>query len=180
MIELEPGERVYLIKRQHPIILQMIVYPFVAISILLLLFILFILFFYLPPVLSFLTKLVPTLNMKFSILFFCTVLLLFFWHVIGSSILSYYLNCFVVTNKRVIQVEFKSFFNITYSSLFHDKIQDITISVRGILASMFRFGNIEIETAGGFRHFIFRNIPDPEIIKQVILEAKRDYFAGKT
>ncbi len=70
----------------------------------------------------------------------------------------------------------KSLFNVTYSSIFHDKIQDIIISVKGFLAAFFDFGDIQIETAGAFKQFIFRDIPDPEIIKQVILEAKRDYL----
>lgn len=70
----------------------------------------------------------------------------------------------------------RGFFNLSFSSLFYDKIQDITISVTGFWASFFRFGNIQIETAGAFKQFVFNQIQDPEIVKQVILEAKKDYL----
>ena len=70
----------------------------------------------------------------------------------------------------------KSLFNVSFSTIFHDKIQDIVVSVKGFLPSFFRFGDIQIETAGGFKQFIFHQIPEPGIIKQVILETKMDFL----
>jgi hypothetical protein len=44
------------------------------------------------------------------------------------------------------------------------------------LPTIFHFGNLHIQTAGEFREFVMRQISDPEIVKQVIFEAQRDYL----
>ncbi len=72
-------------------------------------------------------------------------------------------------------MELKGLFNVSLSSVSLDRIQDLTIYIKGILPSLFRFGDLHIQTAGGFREFIFQQVGEPEILKQVIIEAHRDY-----
>ena len=65
------------------------------------------------------------------------------------------------------------------SSLTLDKIQDITVSIKGLFPAIFHFGDITIQTAGERGQFTFYQIPDPDIVKQVIFEAQTDYLKSK-
>jgi len=86
----------------------------------------------------------------------------------------------VITNQRIIEVKLIGLFNVEYSSIELEKIQDIKISIVGPLPSFFRFGNLEIETAGVKGEFVLDQIGDPELVKQIIFEAKLDYQKTKT
>jgi len=179
MIKLNPDEKIYLIKRRHRIVLISELTPLILISLAISLGMLVI--FFIPKISwpEFFVKYFPEVsnfNLRFLSLFFLSLSLLILWIGIFLIFTDYYLDRWVVTNQRTIDIELNGLFNLTFSSVFHDKIQDVTISIKGFLPAFFHFGDIQIETAGEFRQFIFRQIPDPEIVKQVIFEAQRDYL----
>jgi len=73
-----------------------------------------------------------------------------------------------------------SLFNIQYSSVELDKIQDMTVKIKGILPSIYHYGDLRIQTAAEKGEFVLDQIGDPELAKQVIFEAKMDYQKTKT
>lgn len=178
MLKLNPGERIHLIKRRHWLILKFQLFPFVLIALLILSAIL-ILFFKEISWPQFLIEKFPQLSefkLKLILIFFLSLLLPVLWTVIFLIITYYYLTYWVVTNQRTIYVKLAGLFNLSYSSVFHDRIQDIVVSIKGILPSVFHFGNLQIQTAGEMGRFVFDSIPEPEIVKQVIFEAQKDYL----
>lgn len=178
MLKLNPEERVYLIKRRHPVILRLQIYPFLfALSLTLLL--IFILFFKKIDWPQFLIQQFPQLlkyRLNILLIFFLSLFLPFVWSMIFLNLMFYYLTYWVITNQRIIFVRLKGIFNFESVGVFYDKIQDVTVQIKGILPSFFRFGDIRIQTAGEKGQFFLDSIPDPEITKQVILEAQRDYL----
>ncbi len=52
-----------------------------------------------------------------------------------------------------------------------ERLQDINVSIRGILATFLKFGDLQAETASNDREFIARGIPNPQELKSLILEA---------
>jgi uncharacterized membrane protein YdbT with pleckstrin-like domain len=80
----------------------------------------------------------------------------------------------VITNRRIIEVKLNGFFNMQYSSIELDKIQDMRVQIKGFLPSFFNFGDLRVETASEKGEFILDQIGEPEITKQVIFEAKID------
>jgi len=182
MIQLNPGERIYLLKRRHRVVLFSELSPIIFFFVLILISIFSLFFIKKISWPEFLLKYFPEVsnfNLRFLILFFLSIFLSILWVLIFLIVTDYFLDCWVVTNQRTIHIELAGLFNLTYSSVFHDKIQDITVTIKGFLPAIFHFGDIQIETAGEFRQFIFQQIPDPEIVKQVILEAQRDYLIEK-
>jgi len=178
MLKLKPDEKIYVVKRQHLLVLKLYLFPFVLVISLILLAIL-ILFFKEIDWPQFLIKEFPQLlefRLKFVLIFLLSLSLPIFWVAIFLTITRYYLTYWVVTNQRTIYVKLDGLFHVSYSSVYHDKIQDVAISVKGILSSIFRFGNIQIQTASELGQFVFDQIPRPLIVKQTILEAKRDYL----
>jgi len=102
--------------------------------------------------------------------FLTTVYYFFLWDVLFYNLMIYALNTIVVTNKRVIKNEQNGFFKYSSAELEIAKIQDVSVKVRGVLAAIFHFGDLEIQSAGTQNKFYFDRVPNPEKIKQTITD----------
>ena len=80
----------------------------------------------------------------------------------------YYLDTWIITNERIISIEQNGLFNRTASELDLSSVQDTTAEIRGILQTIFTYGNVFVQTAGEKSRFHFKNIDNPEEVKQVI------------
>lgn len=92
------------------------------------------------------------------------------WYSLFYSLTMYTLDTWIVTNMRIINSVQHGFFNRSISELSLDKIQDVSISVDGAIATMLNFGNIKVQTAGSERHFIFEDTPRPQEVKDTIMQ----------
>lgn len=82
--------------------------------------------------------------------------------------LDYHLDVWIVTNERLIDVEQKGIFRREISSLRFERIQDITAEVDGVLATMLKFGDIKVQTAGDTSEFVITNINRPQAVVDTI------------
>ncbi len=82
----------------------------------------------------------------------------------------YYLDTWVITNERVINIEQKGLFNRVASELHLAAVQDVTSEVRGMIATFFDFGDVFVQTAAEKERFEFKNIDHPEQVKELILK----------
>ena len=82
----------------------------------------------------------------------------------------YYLDVWIITDKRIIDIEQKGIFNREISTFRTDNIQDVTIEIRGIIGTFLKFGDIHIETASENNSFVIREALNPERVKEVILK----------
>ena len=101
--------------------------------------------------------------------FLTTVYYFFLWDVLFYNLMIYALNTIVITNKRVIKNEQNGFFKYSSAELEIAKIQDVSVKVHGVLAAIFHFGDLEIQSAGTQNKFLFDHLPNPEKIKAVIM-----------
>jgi uncharacterized membrane protein YdbT with pleckstrin-like domain len=81
----------------------------------------------------------------------------------------YYLNMYIVTNERIVDVDQKGLFAHHVSELNLEKVEDVTSEVNGILGHLFDYGTVYIQTAGTKERFDFENVPNPGHITKVIL-----------
>jgi membrane protein YdbS with pleckstrin-like domain len=84
--------------------------------------------------------------------------------------IEYYYDIWIITDKRLVDIEQKSLFNHVTSELRLDKIQDITFEMKGFLASLFHYGNIYVQTAGSVQRFSLEQVPKSQEIKGLIIE----------
>jgi uncharacterized membrane protein YdbT with pleckstrin-like domain len=104
-----------------------------------------------------------------GLMFFLSLLWFFFIWIWGFVIWTdYYLDIWVITDKRVFDIEQRGFFRREVSIFRMDRVQDITTNVRGIIQTFFNFGEIHVQTAGSDREFIMRGAPAPTSLKEVI------------
>lgn len=83
----------------------------------------------------------------------------------------YYLDILIVTNQRLIDVDQVSLFSrdITVAPL--EKVEDVKVQTFGIIATIFKFGNINIQTAAEEREMIIKGLRYPEYARDVIMKA---------
>ncbi len=115
------------------------------------------------------------LNYYYAIFFFISAFLIFIWQFMFIIFTHYYLDSWIITDQRTIHTELRSLFSRFYSSVAHDRIQDITVDIHGIFPTIFKYGDLKIQTAGAFKKFIFKNIPDPYYTKDILFDASKRF-----
>ncbi|PJA47469.1 hypothetical protein CO172_01260 [Candidatus Uhrbacteria bacterium CG_4_9_14_3_um_filter_36_7] len=91
------------------------------------------------------------------------------WLLAFVEFVDYYLDVWIVTNKRILNIEQLGLFHRTASELPLNVVQDVTSEVKGILPTLFDFGTVYIQTAGETRRFVFKEVPHPEKVKEQII-----------
>ena len=154
----ERGEDVVLILRRH---------VFVIYSQLLV----FIIALFIPAIIGrALQTFISTNNLFTLFIFISSLWYLMAWMRIFYSLTMYSLNVVIVTNTRIIDSRQDGFFNRRISELHLSRVQDISVHTRGLMETMFRFGSVEVQTASEERQFIFTQLPNPEHVKDVIMD----------
>jgi hypothetical protein len=82
----------------------------------------------------------------------------------------YYLNIQIITNIRIVDIDQVGLFSHVISELHIDKIEDVTSEVKGILGTIFNYGDVYVQTAAAVDRFEFNNIPSPAAIEKLILD----------
>ncbi len=85
---------------------------------------------------------------------------------------------YIVTNKRVVRRQRTPLGRESRVDAPLRTIQDIQESQIGLLAQLYNFGDLIIETAGERGHVAFREIPDPEEVREIIFEQIHRLQAG--
>ena len=150
------GEKILLFLRQHPI---------VNLSWLFLAIIMFLAPFVLTPFFPPFHLLPP--NYQFVFFLFWT---LFIFGFVVEHILMYLFNSFIVTNQRVIDIDFYSLIYKTVSYAQLEKIEDVDTQVGGVLFSLIDAGNMEVQTAAEVPQFEIDLIPHPAKVAKLINE----------
>jgi hypothetical protein len=91
------------------------------------------------------------------------------WLFMFSNFVDYYLDAWVVTNDRILNIEQEGLFKRTVSELDLLNIQDITSEVHGILPFFFGYGDVQIQTAAEQGRFVFEQVPKPEEVRKRLL-----------
>ena len=98
--------------------------------------------------------------------------------IIFEGFLNWYFNVNILTNERILDIDFNSllFKNIDIAGL--DDIQEVNTTKAGLLGLIFNFGTIMVQTAGAREAIDFTNIPQPYLVADIILE-EAEKFKGQ-
>lgn len=110
----------------------------------------------------------PFLGVLLSV--FMSMYFLSVWLVTATGFTDYYLDTWICTNERIINIEQQGLFQRVASELDLSSVQDVTAEISGVLETLFQYGDVEIQTAGEKEHFEFRHVPHPERVKEVIMQ----------
>lgn len=98
-----------------------------------------------------------------------------FWIALFIILTDFYLDVWIVTDKRMITVEQNGLFSRTISEFELSKIQDVTVEVHGIIATMLDYGDVKVSTASEHVDFIFHQVGHPNEIKDLLSRAALAY-----
>jgi hypothetical protein len=88
--------------------------------------------------------------------------------VLLSRFIRWFFNIYIVTNERLIDIDFIHLLYKEFSEARLSKVQDLTYKTSGVLAVVFNFGNVAIQTAGQLPNFEFELVPSPERVVRII------------
>ncbi len=108
--------------------------------------------------------------------FLFSVYLLIWWSSIFYAITMYLLDVWIVTDHRIIDSEQHGFFSRTTAEISLAKIQDISVAIRGVIPTFLDFGDLEVQSAGATEKFFFKEIPHPNQIRDLIMEAHNKFI----
>jgi hypothetical protein len=84
----------------------------------------------------------------------------------------YYLDLWIITDRRIIVVDQISFFNRNVSIFRLERMQDIQFRVSGLIATLLNFGTLKAQTAGAHAsNFVSSGLPDPKGLQATIQKA---------
>ncbi len=92
----------------------------------------------------------------------------------GYAFIDYWLDMWTVTTRRIIHIEQKGLFNRQIDELELVRIQDATSATKGILGTLLGYGTILVQTAAEMPRFMFRDIPHPEKVRELIMKLSRE------
>lgn len=167
MVNFEEGEKIIKVVRRHYLVIVPIITTLMLIA-------LAPLIFYLLIVSDFVSldqnikMIIEDFFMKWKT-FGYSLWLLLLWIIFFIEWTDYYLDLWVITDRRIIDVEQKGFFRREVTSFRYEQIQDITVETRGLIETLFKFGTLHIQTAGHNREIIIRDAHYPEEARTLIL-----------
>jgi uncharacterized membrane protein YdbT with pleckstrin-like domain len=163
-------EKVIFLLRRHWIIFIGTTLFYVLLGLIPLGFYFFFLYNYPEPLSQFLTnnKLFPIIIIAVSIYY------LSIWLFYLTSFVNYYLDLWVVTNDRAMNIVQNGLFSRTVSELDLYKIQDATSEVKGFFPTIFNYGDVYVQTAGKVGRFVFEQVPNPNEVREKIIELMED------
>ena len=102
--------------------------------------------------------------------FLLSLYVLSVWYFLFKTLTDFYLDTWIVTDHRILEIHQLGLFKRDVSELRLSKIQDVTVKVEGLLPTFFNYGTVIIQTAGVIPEFKFEQIPNPQQAKDKILQ----------
>lgn len=159
----EKDEKILLFLRRHPITNISWLIPSLLLLILPLILTLFAPFlerFFLSPIL------LPGNYLTILLIFYY----LFVFNYMFISFISWFYNIGIVTQKRVIDIDYSDIVHRYISFTKLSLIEDVTYRQTGFIRSLFNFGDVFVQTAGTHPNFEFLSVPQPSKATHIIQE----------
>lgn len=169
-VQLHHGEHVILKLRKHPLFLIGALIPYAILD-------------YLPYLIPSIGKMAANANPGAAIdfvemfsfdnpwvRFIVGIYWLFVWMGAFGVFTNHFLDQWVVTTERIIDVNQESFWERRVTSLFLHRVQNVETDVHGFFHTIFHFGTVAVESAGAEKNlFKMTGLSNPEHVRDTIL-----------
>ncbi|KKR76819.1 MAG: hypothetical protein UU21_C0003G0012 [Candidatus Levybacteria bacterium GW2011_GWA2_40_8] len=152
---LDDDEKILLFLRRHLITNSPWIFKAILASLVPLLFLIF---------LSFFGVILPE-DYTFTLVLFYYLMLLGY---IFVQFISWFFNITLVTNQRVVDIDFSQLVFESVAATKLPQLEDVSYHQIGVLASVFDYGDVTVQTAGKASNFLFAQVPHPEKVVHLI------------
>ncbi len=105
------------------------------------------------------------------------LILLLLWYMITTAFifeqfLSWFFHVNIITDERIVEVDF---INLLYREITDaniDKIEDVTVEIGGAVRTFLNYGNVVIQTASEVPRINFEAVPHPDKVSRVLRELR--------
>ncbi|MGB6838993.1 MAG: hypothetical protein WBD86_03725 [Microgenomates group bacterium] len=99
------------------------------------------------------------------------------WYMITTAFLlenflTWFFNVNIITDERIIDIDF---FNLIYKQVSDtniDKIQDVTYRMGGATRTLFNYGDVLVQTAAEVPNFDFLAVPNPDKVAKILQDLR--------
>ncbi len=99
------------------------------------------------------------------------------WYLITTAFLlenflTWFFNVNLITDERIIDIDF---FNLIYKQVSDtniDKIQDVTYTMGGVARTLFNYGDVFVQTAAEVPNFDFLAVPNPDKVAKILQDLR--------
>lgn len=105
------------------------------------------------------------------------LVLLIVWYFLAAffvfeNFLLWYYNVFLITNERVLDLDFFGFFHTESSEARLEQIQDVSHTQGGLAQLIFNFGNVYVQTASEQGKIEILGVANPAKVHQILTNLK--------
>lgn len=109
---------------------------------------------------------------------------LLIWYLLTSafileSLLRWLFNIYIVTNRRIVDIDFHNLIYKEVSDTDLDRVQDVTYRMGGVVRTLFNYGDVLIQTAGAAPNFEFGAVPNPDEVAKTLQELRERAGKGR-
>jgi hypothetical protein len=84
--------------------------------------------------------------------------------------MNYYLDVYIVTDRRLIDIHQEGLFSRSLSAVDLVDVEDVNAEVKGLLPTYFDYGNVDIQTAGEIQNVNFYQVPKPYLLARRVMD----------
>jgi len=92
-----------------------------------------------------------------------------------ESFLIWYFNVYIITDKRLIDIDFGGFWRKRVSEANYDSVEDVSYQTNNFWHILFDYGDIFMQTAAEKSEFEFNAIPKPGIVHDKLTDLIEEY-----
>lgn len=108
---------------------------------------------------------------------------MFVYGYVLAKTMGWFFNIYIITDERIVDVDFQNIFFRKVSTAKIDEIQDVNIQSSGAFETFFGYGSVFIQTAAEVSQFEFLYVPNPDkvgkIINQMIDMEEQEKIEGR-
>lgn len=102
---------------------------------------------------------------------------------IFEQFLSWFFNVYIITDERIVDIDFYSLLYKEVSDCKIDRIQDVTYKMGGVARAVFNYGDVFIQTAAEEPQFEFLAVPKPDrvaaVLRDLVTEEEKERIEGR-
>lgn len=132
-------------------------------------------------IISFLTLIAPSFVSVFDpflvfpgsyrlIIILIWYLILFFF--VFEKFLKWFFHVNIITDERIIEVDFVSILYREITDANIDQIQDVTVPIGGGMGTFFNYGDVIIQTASEVPRIVFESVYKPDAVAKILRELR--------
>jgi uncharacterized membrane protein YdbT with pleckstrin-like domain len=112
-------------------------------------------------------------NYQALIVFAESLFAMMIWILFFLIWIDYYFDVWIITSKRIVNIEQRGLFSREVSEVELDKIQDVSAEILGIIPTFLNYGDVQIQTAAEQEKFLFVKVADPYKLKSIIMNLEK-------